>query len=216
MQRNSQGQHIRRPHPYSLDHVLQNQLSNLVPLRRTNQQCFQLGYPHPQGDMDGYGPMWEVVSMSLAAFGTKQARINVQRDFHILGKIGNSTGPNGFRAALYDVKKKRRFADRPFGHFNLLGGQGSVFMLRRPYRFDQPDSQLLVMVQNLDSVAATIQIVIFGCVLRFNDPRPWFQGRHGHQYMRRFLDPNLGSPWYAKEEEHHLPAEMEDANHASR
>jgi hypothetical protein len=200
-----------RSHPYSLDHVLQNQLSNLVPLRRTNQQCYQLGFRHPSGDLDGYGPMWEVVTMTLPAFGTKQARINVQRDFHILGKIGNSTGPNGFRAAFYDVKKKRRFADRPFGHFNMLGGQGSVFMLRRPYRFDEPNSQLLVMVQNLDSVTVTIQIVVYGCVLRFNDPRPWKQGRHGHQYMRRFLDPNLGPPWFSKAEEHHLSIEEEKA-----
>jgi len=200
-----------RTHPYSLDHVLQNQLSNLVPLRRTNQQCYQLGFRHPSGDLDGYGPMWEVITMALTAFGTKQARVNLQRDFHLLGVIGNASGPNGFRTALYDVKKKRRFADRPFGHFNMLGGQGAVFMLRRPYRFDEPNSQLMVMVQNLDTVASTVQIVLYGCVLRFNDPRPWRQGRHGHQYMRRFLDPNLGPPWYSKAEEHHLSIEEEKA-----
>lgn len=216
MQRNSEGRVIRRPHPYSIDHVLQNQLSNLVPLRRTNQQCYQLGFRHPQGDLDGYGPIWEVISATLPAFGTRQARVNFQRDFHLLGLIGNATGPNGFRAQLYDVKKKRRFADRPYGHFNFLGGQGSVFMLRRPYRFDQPNSQLLLLLQNLDTVSSTVQVVLYGSVLRFNDPRPWFEGRDGHQYMRRFLDPNLGPPWYSKEEEHHLTAEEEKAINAGR
>jgi len=209
MQKNSQGQVIRRGAPYSLDHVLQNQLSNLVPLRRTNQQCYQMGFRHPQGDLDGYGPIWEAISLVLPAFGTRDARVNVQRDFHLLGTIGSATGPNGFRAQMYDVKKRRRFADRPFGHFNFFGGQGSVLMLRRPYRFDEKDSQLLIMVQNLDTVTSTIQIVLYGCVLRFNDPRPWKFGRHGHQYLRRFLDPNLGRPWYAKSEEHHLSEEEE-------
>jgi hypothetical protein len=202
---------LPRPHPYSIDRVLQNQLSNLVPLRRTNQQCYQLGFKHPQGDLDGYGPMWEVISMVLGPFGTKQARVNLQRDFHLLGVIGNSSTANGFRMQLYDVKKRRRFADRPFGHTNLLGGQGSVFMLRRPYRFDEPNSQVLVMMQNFDNVTGTEQVVLYGCVLRFNDPRPWRYGRHGHQYMRRFLDPNLGPPWYARSEEHHLSTEEEKA-----
>jgi hypothetical protein len=207
---------MRRPHPYSLDRVVQNQLSNLVPLRRTNQQCYQMGYKHPSGDLDGYCPSWEVVSFVLGPFGTKQARVSLQRDFHLLGVIGSSTSPNGFRAQFYDVKKQRRFADRPFGHFNFLGGQGSVFMLRRPYRFEEPNSQLLVLAQNYDSATATEQIVLYGCVLRFNDPRPWKEGRHGHQYMRRFLDPNLGPPWYAKEEEHHLSREEEAAQNAGR
>lgn len=191
---------MARAHPYSIDRVLQNQLSNLVPLRRTNQQIYQLGFRHPQGDLDGYAPIWEVVTLTLPPLGTRQARVNLQRDFHLLGMVGNSSSANGFRAQLYDVKKERRFADRPYGHFNLLGGQGSILMLRRPYRFDEKDSQILVIAQNLDTVTATEQIVLYGCVLRFNDPRPWKHGRDGHQYMRRFLDPNLGPPWYAKTE----------------
>lgn len=189
-----------RAHPYSLDGVLQNQLSNLVPLRRTNQQVYQLGYKHPHGDMEGYCPSWEVITLSLPSLGTAQARVNVQRDFHLLGTVGSSTSVNGFRVQLYDVKKKRRFSDRGFGHFNLLGGQGSILFLRRPYRFDMPNSQILVVAQNFDTVQAIEQIVLYGCVLRFNDPRPWFQGRHGHQFMRRFMDPHLGWPWFSKQE----------------
>lgn len=190
---------MSRAHPYSIDRVLQNQLSNLVPLRRTNQQVYQLGFTHPRGDLDsGYGPMWECVSIVLPALGTRDARINLQRDYHLLGMVGSSTSANGFRMQLFDVTKKRRFQDRGYGHFNLLGGTGSILFLRRPYRFDQPNSQVFVLAQNYDTVPATIQIVLYGCVLRFNDPRPWGQGRHGHQFMRRFLDPNLGLPWFPK------------------
>jgi hypothetical protein len=180
---------------YALERVLQNELSNLVPLRRTNQQVYQLGKVHQPG-LDGYGPMWETVSFVLPAFGTRQARISVQRDFHLIGLVGSATGANGYRLQMFDVKKRRRFSDRGFGHFNLLGGQGSVLFLRRPYRFDEPNSQLLIMAQNLDTVQSTVQLVLYGLVLRYFDSRPWRQGRPGHPFLQRFLNPNLGRPWF--------------------
>jgi hypothetical protein len=183
--------------PYSLDGVLQSQLANLVPLRRTNQQIYQLGMKRQFG-MDGYAPIWECISFVLPPMGTRQARVSVQRDFHLVGVVGSSTSPNGFRLQAYDMKKKRRFSDRGFGHFNLLGGQGSVLFLRRPYRFDEPESQILIIAQNLDNVTATEQIVLYGQVLRFNDQRPWKQGRPGHEFLKRFMDPNLGLPWFGR------------------
>jgi len=183
--------------PYSLDRVLQNQLSNLVPLRRTNQQVYQLGMKRQFG-LEGYAPMWECVSFVLPPLGTREARVNLQRDFHLMGMVGSSTSVNGFRIQMFDVRKKRRFTDRGFGHFNLLGGQGSVLFLRRPYRFNEPNAQILVIAQNYDTVTATEQIVLFGQVLRFNDPRRWHQGRPGHGFLKRFLDANLGWPWFRK------------------
>jgi len=183
--------------PYTLDHVLQNQLSNLVPLRRTNQQVYQLGKKRQFG-MQGYAPIWECISFVLPARGTKEARVSVQRDFHLVGLVGSASGPNGFRMQAFDVKKKRRWQDRGFGHFNLLGGQGSVLFLRRPYRFDEPNSQILVMVQNYDNFVSTVQIVLYGLVLRFNDPRPWKQGRPGHHFLQRFMDVNLSWPWFGR------------------
>jgi hypothetical protein len=183
--------------PYTIDGVLQNQLSNLVPLRRTNQQVYQLGQKRQFG-LDGYCPMWEVVSFQIPPLGTKDARVNVQRDFHLLGMVGSSSTVNGFRVQLFDMRKRRRFSDRAFGHFQLLGGQGSILFLRRPYRFDEPDSQILVQVQNLDNVTHNDQIVLYGVVLRFNDPKPWKWGRPGHGFLKRFLDINLGWPWFDK------------------
>lgn len=191
-----------RAKPYALDRVLQNQLSTLLPLRRTNQQCYQPGYRHPSGDFEGYAPSWEVVTFSLPPRGTRDARVNFQRDFHLIGLTGGigSFGTNGFRMQMYDVKKGRRFFERLVGHFNIAGGAGSILLLRRPYRFDLPDSQLLVQIQNLDTVQVTDQIVLYGCVLRFNDPRPWSFGRDGHKYLKRFLDVNLGWPWFRRRE----------------
>src|ERR1700687_1630519 len=97
-----------RARPYSLDRVLQNQLSNLVPLRRTNQQVYQLGMKKQFG-LEGYAPMWECVSFVLPPLGTREARVNLQRDFHLMGMVGSSTSVNGFRIQMFDVKKKRRF-----------------------------------------------------------------------------------------------------------
>lgn len=158
-----------------------NPLARMLPLSREQFQVYRLGEKHPPaGTMLGHCPVWEAVSFVLDARKTAQARVNVQRDFHLLSitTMATSVANGGFRAQLYDTKKKLRLADR--GVMQALMGGSMVassgpFFLREPYWFDLPDSQLLVIVQNMETVANTIQLAFYGQVLRFNEVAPRMQ-----------------------------------------
>ena len=163
--------------PYALWNVMKHPLARMLPLQREQAQVYRLGdkYP-PAGDLKGHAPMWEAVTLILGARQTLQARVNLQRDFTLIG-ISSSTSSNvngGFRAQLYDMKKKLRFADRGVQMANIAGPVGGQiigsFFLREPYKFDQHDSQLLVIAQNLETVTNTLQLALYGQVLRFNEP----------------------------------------------
>lgn len=163
--------------PYTLSQTMQHPLARMLPLLRLQMQVYRLGEKHPpSGPLDGHGPDWEAMSMVLAARSTAQARINLQRDFTWLAVSATSSviDHGGFRAQFYDTKKALRFADRGVQMAQIAGPGGAVapnsgyWFLREPYRFDEPDSQLYVLVQNLETVANTIQLVFYGSVLRFN------------------------------------------------
>lgn len=158
--------------PYSLRNTLVHPLARMLPLQRWQQQVYRLGEKNPPaGDMQDHAPSWEVASFVLPALGTIQARINVQKDFHLLAITTTSsvqTALGGFRAQLYDAIKKVRFADRGMLRALMGGTTSGPFFLREPYQFDQPNSQILVMVQNMELVQNTIQLSLYGQVLRFN------------------------------------------------
>lgn len=158
--------------PYSLQGVRQNPLARMLPLQREQMQVYRLGEKNPPSELKGYGPTWEVVNLVLNARATLQARVNLQRDFHLLAVLTSATSVvnGGFRAQFYDVRKKLRLADRGVQQAQLGGGANSPAFLREPYRFDLPDSQVLVIAQNLETVTNTIQIVLFGFARRFNEP----------------------------------------------
>ena len=61
-----------------------------------------------------------------------------------------------------------RMADRGVRLANLGGGAGAAQWFRDPYVFDQPNPQVLVIVQNLESQPNEIQLALYGQVLRFN------------------------------------------------
>lgn len=165
--------------PYSLRNTMQHPLARMLPMQREQSQVYRMGERlPPSGHLNGHGPIWECVNMVLTPHGTIQARVAVQRDFTLMA-INTSSSSNangGFRAQMYDVKKQVRFADRGVQWVLMGGGQGpaggpvGTFYLREPYRFDQPDSQILVMVQNLELVTNTIQIMLYGVALPFNQP----------------------------------------------
>ena len=170
-------------HPYSLKCVLRNPLAGMLPLRQTQVQVYRPGEKRPPSDgMEDHAPSWECVSMSLASQSSSQVRVNLQRDFYLLALASQASSVvnGGFRAQFYDTRKKRRLADRGVQQANIAGINDSVvgapdvspMFLREPYLFDEPDSQLLVIVQNLETVTNTIQIVFYGQVLRFNQHAP--------------------------------------------
>ena len=161
---------------YSLAYTLRNPLARMLPLQREQMQVYRLGEKHPPaGSMVEHSPQWETVPFVLGALKTSQARVNLQRDFTLLAitAIASSVAAGGFRAQFFDVKKNLRLADRGVQKANIAGamgggGFGGAFFLREPYVFDLPDSQILVIVQNLESVTNTIEVAFYGQVLRFN------------------------------------------------
>lgn len=172
--------------PYMLAFVQQHPLSRMLPLRRDQAQTYRLGERIPPSALDDHGPMWEGVEFLLDPLDTLQARVNVQRDYTLLAQSATcsvNTVAGGFRAQYYDIKKRYRFADRGlnFANFagpvaNPAGNSPSVFFLREPYRFEIPDSQILLQVQNFENAPNTVSLAFYGQVLRFNEPGLVFPG----------------------------------------
>jgi hypothetical protein len=169
--------------PFSRSNTIQHPLARMLPLFRYQSQVYRLGEKNPPiGSLAGYGPVWEAVSFVLGPLASLQARVNLQRDFTLIAITASDTlqtGANGFRVQLFDTKKQIRFADRGVQRPNFAGPSKQPMFLREPYCFDQPDSQVLVMVQNLESSSNTIQLALYGQCLRFNqasDIKPIFPG----------------------------------------
>jgi len=133
-------------------------------------QVYRYAEKSPPG-CEGYQPRWEVISAALGAQQTIQVKVDLMNDFHILGILASATANTvgGFRAHVYDKAKNRRIGPGPQGcQFPNLGGNtASPFFLREPYRFDLEGSQALVILQNLEPAANTVQLVLFGLAAPF-------------------------------------------------
>lgn len=168
--------------PFTRRNVLKNPLARMLPIHGNQQMSYRLGETHPPSEGLGeYAPTWEVIEVGLAALGGAQARINLQRKFTLLAIAGQSTaaGFEGwFKAQFFDVNRQRRMSNRGsdlylFGGSNRnFGTPASAplgwFPLREPYVFDEPDSQILIDVRNLEETACVAQIMFYGVALRFN------------------------------------------------
>jgi hypothetical protein len=184
----------RGVHPYALRGVLKNPLARMLPLSREQAQVYRYGERlPPSAGLENHCPTWECVSMVLTNQATLQARVNLQRHFTLLAITANATSVvnGGFRALLYDMQKKVRFSDRPVQQTLIAGTEGPVgpvaaFFLREPYTFDEPDSLLMVEISNLELVTNTVQLVLYGVALRFNDPTgDQFPGGNVHNLAQR-------------------------------
>ena len=158
--------------PYSLQRTMVHPLARMTRLLHPQQQVYRLGEGAPPiGEMADHAPSWEVVTMILDPQGTLQARVNLQRDYWLLAIATSAsvvTALGGFRMQMYDTLKKVRFADRGILKHNAGGNGSAPFWLRDPYQFDLPDSQLLVTLQNMETAQNTVQLALYGQVLRFN------------------------------------------------
>lgn len=171
--------------PYTLQFVQQHPLARMLPLRHDQAQTYRLGERIPPSALDGHGPMWESVEFLLDPLDSLQARVNLQRDYTLMGIAATCTdnAQGGFRVQLYDIKKRYRFADRSTLFANFAGPihdkfsiSPAVFFLREPYRFEIPDSHLLLQVQNMETTPNDVQVLLYGQVLRFNAPGLTFPG----------------------------------------
>lgn len=171
--------------PYTLRWILQHPLARMLPLGRWQAQTYRMGERIPPSALEDHGPMWEVAEFLLDPLAGLQARINLQRDFTLMATAAtcSSNVNGGFRIQFYDLKKRFRFADRPTNFANWAGPIGgsigpspAAVFLREPYRFDVPDSQILLEVQNFENVVNTVTAVFYGQVLRFNAPGLTFPG----------------------------------------
>lgn len=182
-------------HPYSLHLTPTHPLARMLPIQREQMQVYRMGEKHPPaGHLDDHAPTWECQTFILAGRGSNRVRVNLQRDFTLMALICSATvntALGGFRAQIYDVKKELRLIDRPMLFANIAGtmgggGNAGASFLREPYEFDEPDSQVLVIAQNMEITQNSIQIVLYGQVLRFNQPAP------GHQEFPGGVVSNLG------------------------
>lgn len=172
--------------PYVLSYTQQHPLARMTPLRRDQSQTYRLGERIPPSALNDHAPMWEAVECLLDPLDTVQARVNLQRDYTWLSKSSTCTSnlAGGFRAQVYDIKKRYRFADRSINFANFAGPVNNAgaanspasFFLREPYRFEIPDSQILLQVQNFESAPNIVMMAFYGQVLRFNQPGLVFPG----------------------------------------
>lgn len=171
--------------PYVLSETQQHPLARMTPYRRDQAQTYRLGERIPPSALGDHAPMWEAVEFLLDPLDSLQARVNLQRDYTWMSKTANCSvnTAGGFRVQQYDIKKRYRFADRStnFATFagpvaNQVGNSPSCFFLREPYRFEVPDSQILLQVQSFEQVPITVMMAFYGQVLRFNAPGLTFPG----------------------------------------
>lgn len=163
--------------PYSLQNTIVHPIARMLPLQKEQMMVYRLGEKYPPiGWLAQHSPTWEAVTLVLAPQANQIVRVNVQRDFTLMSvSVTNTSNVNGgFRAQFYDIKKQLRMSDRGVLQSNMGGPVFAVpapcgsFFLREPYRFDLPDSQLMIVAQNLELVQNLVQIALYGVALRFN------------------------------------------------
>jgi hypothetical protein len=144
-----------------------NPLAIMLPSAREQMMVYRQGELPP--GLEGYQPRWEVANAVLGARQTVQVKLDLMTDFHLLALLGGATTNTvgGFRAQLYDQLKRYRLADRGVQFPNIGGSAAGAFFLREPYRFDLPRSQALVLLQNMEAVTNTVQLVLYGAAAPF-------------------------------------------------
>ncbi len=145
-----------------------NPYTRMLPLRGWQADVYRMAEKMPPG-LEGYQPRWEVVNGVILAQQSLNVKIDIMTGFHLMAALASATTNTvgGFRTQFYDAIKKRRIHDRPIQFPNLGGASAAPFFLREPYPFDLPRSQMLMILQNLETVTNTVQIVLYGVAAPF-------------------------------------------------
>jgi hypothetical protein len=146
-----------------------NGLARMLPLFQRQEQVYRMGDATPEG-LRGYQPRWEVVNAVIAAQQTYQTKVDLMPDFHLLALLGSASVNlnGGFRVQLYDQTRRIRLQGRGIQFPNWGGNAFGDFFLREPYPFDMPRSQVMVVLQNMEAAANTVQIVLYGVAAPFS------------------------------------------------
>lgn len=145
-----------------------NPYTRMLPLRGLQADVYRMAETVPPG-LEGYQPRWEIVNAVILAQQSLEVKVDIMTGFHVMAVLGSATTNNlgGFRTQFYDAIKKRRIHDRPIQFPNLGGAAIAPFFLREPYAFDLPRSQVLLILQNMEVVTNTVQIVLYGVAAPF-------------------------------------------------
>ena len=145
-----------------------NPYVRMIPVKGWQADVYRMAEEIPPG-LEGYQPRWEIVNGVILAQQSLQVKVDIMTDFHLMAALASATTNTvgGFRMQFYDAIKKRRLHDRPIQFPNVGGAAASPFFLREPYHFDLPRSQMLVILQNLESVTNTVQIALYGVAAPF-------------------------------------------------
>jgi hypothetical protein len=152
----------------SLRREFVNPFSRMLPVKGLQADVYRMAENIPPG-LEGYQPRFEVVNAVILALQTLEVRVDLMTDFHLLAILSSVTSnvQGGCRGQCFDMVKQLRLMDRGV-QFSQMGGNSSApFFLREPYRFDQPRSQMLVLLQNMEDVTNTVQMVFYGAAAPF-------------------------------------------------
>lgn len=145
----------------------------LLPTLGYQDRVYRFSKTPPPG-LEGYQPRWEVVNAVLGAQQQIQVKIDVMRNWNLLAALCSASVSTvgGFRIHLAHIWREapgpdgqmtlRIGSDRGLKFGNLAGNSNASFYLREPYPFDLPQSQCLVILQNLEPNPNTVQLALYG------------------------------------------------------
>lgn len=105
-------------------------------------------------------PQWQVYELNLGSQKTVNLTVSFGRRAWLLALIGSYSQAAGFKATLYDARKKQALSTTRLNSANLVGTAQNPAWFPRPIEL-APNSPLFLRVTNLATAAATGEIVIY-------------------------------------------------------
>lgn len=124
--------------------------------------------------IQGGTPSWIPCDFNpLGASKTGRSKLPLPDNFTLLAFLASASSnvKGGFRVNIYDINRRIRLTERPV-NFNAMAGTGSspLFLggdwgasrYALPYSFQPDNAQVMITVVNLETVANTIEFVLYG------------------------------------------------------
>lgn len=84
----------------------------------------------------------------------------------LVGSLDPTPGVTGigYQAMFYDPVRRRQLTDQPVNYLNAVGDAHEPWIFKKPYLL-QPNTELLARLTNLETVAISGQIVLWGYII---------------------------------------------------